>query len=499
MSPQLPPMARPPLSRRSFLRGAMATAGLAVVGGSLAACGSDDGSGGGASSSGSLTYWDWYVSQAAWVDNEIKLFQKENPDLTIEKTTQVTDKYADLFALGERSGTMPDVFMIAKSPTIQEQVQNGWLLALDEWATDEWKARFPEGSFTEGVNVFDGKVYSAPFSGIAPSQQIYVHNGIFEQAGLTNADGSIKLPTTWDDVSRAADAIQTKVGGKTYGLGFGNAENFAVSSWWMDMFVRGAGSPGGGANQDYRTGTWTYATDRNYADFFELLLEWKQREYIHPNVQGMSDEQARALFERGEFGMTVGGVWNQPQWTENGFTEYSLVTLPSPTGTPQAFYYGPPGGSFVGISADVADPEKAWAWFDWLYSLEAGKRWVEDGQGLSVFPENNDADAIDFEPFAQYVAMSEMAKVGPQPAIRNPEVAKVALNPVVPSADDVGTGIFTGQLGDIPAALSDLADRCQANLDASIKTAQDAGAQVSFDDYVFSDWDPTQTYLTEPA
>lgn len=492
------------LSRRTFLRGSLATAGLTVAGGSLAACGSDSSDdGGGSSSASTVAYWDWYVSQGKWVGNEIKLFEKKHSDITIKKTTQVTDKYADLFALGVRSKEVPDIFMIPQAPTVAEQVQKGWLAPLDNWADDEWKARFPENSFVEGINVFDGKMYSAPFSGIAPSQEIYIHNEIFRKAGLTEADGSISIPRTWDDVTRAADTIRSKIGGKTYGIGFGNGENFAIGSWWLDMFVRGAGSPGGARSDpggiDYREGKWTFSTDRNYLDFFELLLEWKDRELIHPNVQSMSDEQSRAAFERGEFGMTIGGVWNQPTWTEHDFTDYSLMTLPSPSGEPQAFFYGPPGGRFLGISPDAAKPDAAWAWFDWMYQVDTGRRWVEDGQGLSVFPEANDPEGIDFDPFAQYVAIADMAKIGPQPTIRNPDVAKIAVDPVVPSHDDVATGIYTGQIGDIQTALSELDDRCMKGLEAAIKVTNGKGAKVSLDDYVFSDWDPTQSYTTTPA
>ena len=481
----------PALDRRTFLRGALVTAGVAAVGGSLAGCVVAP-----APATGTVGFWDWYVTQASWVDNEIALFQKANPGLTIEKTTQVTDKYPELAALAQRSDSLPEVLMIPKAPTIQEQVAAGWYLPLDDYITDEWKSRFPEGVFVEGINTFDGKVYTAPFAGIAPSVQLYVHNEIFRTAGLTNSDGSVKVPATWDDVTKAAAAIKSKIGGSTYGIGFGNSDAPLIGAWWVDMFTRGAGSPGGTQTVDYRTGEYTYSSDRNYADFLEMLVDWKNNEYIHPNVMSMGDEQARAEFAKGSFGMTVGGVWNQPSWTEAGFTDYSLMTLPSPTGKPKSFFYGAPGSGFIAISATAADPDAAWKWFDWLNGVDAGKRWVQDRQGLSIFPENNVAENVDFEPFAQYAAMADMAKYGPAPTIRNPEVSKVAVGTVTPAINDVCTGIFTGQLGDIGTALSEVQDATQQALQSAIDTAAAAGANVSIKDYVFSDWDPTQTYIT---
>ncbi|WP_020578114.1 ABC transporter substrate-binding protein [Actinopolymorpha alba] len=484
------------MKRRDLLRAAVAAAGASVLSGGLAACSSEEGNR--TTPSTSLTYWDWYVSQAGWVDNELKLFDKAHPGPSIKRTTQVTDRYADLLALSVRSKNTPDVFMIPKLPALQEQVDKGWLLPLDKWATSQWQSRFPANQFVEGVNVFGGKVYTAPFAAPAPSLQLYCHHGAFKDAGLTNADGTIKLPKTWDDVTRAAEAITSKSGGKAYGLGFGNAQNFALA-WWIDLFTRGAGSPGGTATMDYRVGRWTFASDRNYADFLTLLLDWKKRGFIYPSSMSISDEQARAFFSQGKFGMTVGGVWNQPTWTENKFTEYSLVTLPAPDGTPKAFFYGPPGGSFVAISAKASDPERAWAWLDWLYSKEAGKRWVEQGLGLSVYPDNNDPSLVKFEPFAEYVAMANTAFIGPTPTVRNPEVAKVTVNAVKPDINDVGAGLYTGQLKDVAKALSELQDRLNTAQDDAVKAAQAKGAKVSADDYVFKDWDPAKPYVHKPA
>jgi ABC-type glycerol-3-phosphate transport system substrate-binding protein len=205
-----------------------------------------------------ITHWDWYASQAGWVDNEIKLFQQANPGILVKKTTQVSDKYADLVSLAYRSNNAPDLLMVPKSPQLSQQVSQGWLLPVDKWATTSWQSRFPQNSFVEGVDVFGGKVYTAPFAAPAPSLQLYVHHGVFKDAGLTNADGSPKLPKTWDDVTAAAEAIASKSGGKVAPFGFGNSTNTTLA-WWLDLFVRGAGSPGGAAvggidGMDYRVG-----------------------------------------------------------------------------------------------------------------------------------------------------------------------------------------------------------------------------------------------------
>jgi ABC-type glycerol-3-phosphate transport system substrate-binding protein len=486
-----------PLSRRGFLAASAAVGGAALTT-ALSGCSSSSDSM--PPGTKSVNHWDWYVSQEPWLKREIELFEKQHPKIRINRTVQVSDRYPDLINLAFRGGDAPDMLMIPSTPTLDEQVGDGWLRTLDDYATPQWRGRFPEGNFFNGVNMVEGKVYSAPFSGNAPWLQLYVHNGLFKQAGITNPDGSVRIPRTWDDVTAAAAAITGKSGGRAYGLGFGNVPNVSLP-WLVELFVRGAGSPAGYGvdGLDYRVGKWTFGSDRNYADFLELLLEWKKKGYIYPSSMSIGDEQARAFFERGKFGMIVGGVWNQATWTQHHFTDYSLTTLPSPTETPKAFFYYPPGGRVWAISKHAKNADEAWAWFDWLHSPAAGQRWVEAGQGLSIFPEADKNAKVVSKSFQAYVDLRKYALPWPVPAIRNPDVSKVVIPTVTPDLPDVLTGLYTGQLKDMSAALTGLEDRRNNALAEGVKQARAKGAKVSLADWVFKDWDPTKPYHNKPA
>ncbi len=480
------------MSRRHFLQAAVTTAGAATLGNALAACGS-------ASSSGStvtINHWDLWVSQGPWLNNEIKLFQQAHPNIKINKTTKVTDTYSNLLSLAVQSNNQPDFFMLPSTPKLNDMVARGWTMPLDKWANASWRAQFPPSSFFEGNNMFNGKLYSSPFSGQNGSWlQLYIHNGVFKQAGIVNADGSVKIPQTWDDVTAAADAISKKIGGSTYGMGFGNGQNF-ILAWWLEIFTRGAGS-GASTNatfQDYRTGKWGFGTNRAYMDFIQLLLDWKKKGYIYPNSMSSSDEEARAFFERGKFGMTVGGVWNQVEWSQHNFTDYSLTTLPSPSTTRQGYFYNQGGGATWAISGKTKHPEEAWAWFNWLHSPDTGKRWVQAGEDISTFPQDNNPAYVKFKPFSEYVAASKLNLLCPDPTKRNPQTAFVVQNAVSPDINDVIAGIYTGQIGNPQSALSALGDRYLAELNKGIAQAQKQGHKVSFNDFVFPDWDLTKPY-----
>jgi len=494
------------LNRRSFLKTAGATASAAALGSSLTACGSS----GSGSGSGSVTiqFWDYWVSQAPWVDNEIKLFEAAHPNIKIKKTIQASTTYDNLFNLAVKSGKQPDVFMGTGTATpYNEQAKKGWLMPVDKWIDDKWKSRFPAGTFHEGNNVFGGKTYTAPISGPGVFVSLYMNTDVFKAAGLTNSDGSIKVPKTWDEVGSFADIITKKGNGQYYGLGFGEGGGSIINAW-IDLFVTGAGSPGGAFGStgglwrdgfDLRVGKYTLSSDRNYEDFIKLFLEWKQKGYFYPDSMSITDEIARVNFEHGKFGMTVGGVWNEPEWTSHGFTNYHLTSLPSPTGTPKGFYTHTPGGQEWFISSKTQHPEEAWLWFNWLYGEDAGRRWVQDyNEDLSAFSSLNDPAKIKFKPFAEYVALAPKSLAMPDINVHNPETSKVVFNGISPNLNDLMVGLWTGQLKDAKAGLSELQGRAQSAFEKAIKQAQASGAKVSTADWTYPDWDITKDYVTKP-
>ncbi|MGN6756992.1 MAG: hypothetical protein ACTHMJ_11460, partial [Thermomicrobiales bacterium] len=90
----------------------------------------------------------------------------------------------------------------------------------------------------------------------------------------------------------------------------------------------------------------------------------------------------------------------------------------------------------------------------------------------------------------------EQMRLGPDPGVRNPDVAQVylELKNLKPDFGQVIQGLFTGQLKDTKAAMQDLQDRAGKELDRAIKAAQAKGAKVSRDDWKFANWDPAKDY-----
>ncbi len=79
------------IDRRTLLRRAATAAGTAVLAGAAPAVGRSAPRRAGTVT---LSYWDWLVSQAPWVDNEIRLFEAAHMEIKIKKTTTVTGPFS---------------------------------------------------------------------------------------------------------------------------------------------------------------------------------------------------------------------------------------------------------------------------------------------------------------------------------------------------------------------------------------------------------------------
>ncbi len=482
------------LSQRSRSALVVAIAGILLLTPLLSACGASGAATGSSSGPVTIEYWDWWVTQSPTIDNEIKLFEKQYPNIKIKKTTQVFDRYTELLQLAIKGGTPPDVFLIPDKPNLIDQVKLGWLLPLNRWATKEWQSQFPPESFAEGANVFDGQIYTVPYEGAVPWLQFYINTKVFRDAGLVDEKGEVKVPRTWAEVREAARTITQKSGGKVYGYGFGDKQKQFLPR--QMMMVQNSGHPDAATGFDLRVGRYTWYSNPVFLNWITFFMGMKQDGSIVPNALSMDDEMARVAFAQGKFGMLVGGVWNQTGWqkTNPDFDDYIVAPLPYEGPQQKSYFYRSPGGKGFAISAQTKHPEEAWLWFNWLNSKDASARWVKDGQGLRVYPDVNKLDEAKSPQFKQYMQLAEGVKLAPAPSLEHREMAQVKEQQTLPSINDILVGIYTGQISDWKGALKDLEDRQNAELERTIKEAQARGIQVDPGWWKVPDWDITADY-----
>ena len=119
-----------------------------------------------------LKFWTNMVASKASFEKEIAEFEKANPNINVELTAIGGMQYTQMFDLAHKSGNAPDLFTMnfdGITGGLKQLVDSGWLLPINKYATRAYQATFPAGSFAEGSNMLDGKIYRVPWEAKAPN------------------------------------------------------------------------------------------------------------------------------------------------------------------------------------------------------------------------------------------------------------------------------------------------------------------------------------------
>src|SRR5438093_10710772 len=148
----------------------------------------------------SLTSEVWSYCIPTIQDN-IKSFQKQNPDVAVSLRDTSWFDYHDVMATRFTGGNAPDI-AYSSDHWLREWVAAGWIAPLDKHFSQfksyekEWAPYALEGM------TLDGKLYGLPY--YADLVTFIYNDRILRKAGFT------KAPQTWGDVAKQALAIKKK-------------------------------------------------------------------------------------------------------------------------------------------------------------------------------------------------------------------------------------------------------------------------------------------------
>ncbi len=155
-------------------------------------------------------------------DERLALYHEQNTDVVITPIEWGFDIKA--FYSQAAGGQLPTVFN-ANFTEVNPAAEAGYLADL----TNVLKKRGYDGMFNQDILEAlspDGKIYSFPRSAYVLG--IWVHLGLFEQAGLLEADGTPKQPKTWEELAQFAVKIKEATG--QAGIAMATMEN---SGGWL--------------------------------------------------------------------------------------------------------------------------------------------------------------------------------------------------------------------------------------------------------------------------
>ncbi len=502
-----------PMSRRSLLGGLAAAGTVSLVG-----CQVDTGENTGpAAPSGAEIQIPDYATELPsedvtfrWCDSGdlksvyekavLAVFTKKHPNIKTDYQGSGWDTVNQVVPLGIRNGSAPDIFAVPNNVPAPTAVNEGWVQPLEQIIPDfeAWRANFSETAFVPGVHVFDDKIYSFPLS----SDRRLEFMSFYDTANLAAAgyDDPVDQIKTWDELYAAlkkvvaAGKVGMIIGADSLG---GVITMLAQSAGWGKV---GGPIPG----MDPLTGK--YRVDApEVMQAFEFLQKLITDKLVVPGFLSLKIADGRAQMPAGKAGMIFNGPWDIPAWKRTAPSwKYAMGPVPSPDGnTDWVVPFAQNGANNPWVFAKTKYPAVAGQILNYMGSPDGQKMLVilSEGNLVSLNEEYNKAadqpGLLDANAKTASDLASKIMKAAPQSAIRNPDVAKVALvrKEVQPRWQDLMAGIFTGELkGSVEDQFAQFGARQQESLETGIETARQEGADVSLDDWVFPNWDPTKDY-----
>jgi raffinose/stachyose/melibiose transport system substrate-binding protein len=290
-----------------FKAGKVASALVALaMATTVAACGSDEDSGGNAQSTGprELKLWHYEGPDSAmgtaWAA-AIKEFERTHPNVTvkfeekgfeqIQKTAQMvlnSDEAPDLMEYNKGNATAG---LLSKQGLLtditDEATKRGWdkLLGSNLQTTSKYDQRGVMG---------DGRWFGV--TNYAEYVLVFYNKDLFDKHGVT-------VPTSFEAFQSALDTF--KKAGVTP-LAVGGAEYPAhqllyelaltkADRGWVDRYQRYTGKV------DFHDGVWTYAAD--------TFADWVNKGYVDKQSTSIKAEDMGTSFISGKFPMMVSGTW----------------------------------------------------------------------------------------------------------------------------------------------------------------------------------------------
>ncbi|MCS3844489.1 ABC transporter substrate-binding protein [Microbacterium sp. AK031] len=473
------------LSRRGFL-GAVGVGGMTLL---LAAC-----TGGGQSAQqsstndGTLQWWDQFRPLTTMLEASLFApYMKSNAGIEIERRQMEAPDLAQAIQVARRSNQMPDVHSLAGLGAASAAlVSEDWFQPIGAHA--DFEGSEIGDQLFDGIHRFDGEVYSVPlFSGRFHEATPWVNTELLGQADVDPAQS----PATWDDMRATARQITDKTG--VHGLVIPTKEVPYLTAL-ITYLAQSAGAPG---TIDWKTGDYAF-NSQGFVDAIEFLLSLQKDGVVHPSSPSMGARDARARWAAGEAGIYMWGPWiigglmvDEPHAVERGVDAWRVPTAEP---TRPMLNRGPGAGVFwVNKDSHQAKPAA-----ELLLQMSSRDFQLQLAAAMDQPPALDVVAEADVHPaYARNIGyMADDVRISPVPEAGNPSTWRVAaeMQDIHPNLGEVVQAILTGSTGDIKGELTKLNDAMSAERDRAIESVKKDGAEVSIEDWVFSNWDPATDY-----
>lgn len=302
-------------------------------------------------------------AQYSIVDDIIKAYEKENPDVDIQTEILGNEQYKEKVKVLSASNELPDVGITWAAGYMQPFVEGNMFTPLDDIVQED---KFVAGTL-DAFSV-DEKPYAIPLElNITP---VYYNKEIFKKHNL-------EVPKTYDEFLKVVETLVDK--GVTP-ITLGNKDRWTGSMWYMYLADR-IGGPEALNNAINRTGSFEDPALVKAAEEIEKLV--KMNAFVK-GFNGLSNDEAKGYFMNEQAAMYLMATWELPNYTTSPDVDqkfkdkvgyFKFPTYEGGKGNIDSYVGGPGVGLFVSEQSKVKDEAKQFV----SYLVEEwGKRSVID-------------------------------------------------------------------------------------------------------------------------
>ena len=270
-----------PLPRRQFIQGSALAAALA----SMAACSTSSGNDDGPvtfEGTGPITWVQGKDNAAGKVQARIDEWNKANPGEEV--------KLIELSAEADQQRTaLVNAARINSNAYDVVSLDNVWV---SEFAANRWVVELPEDELKNDdilepvwqTGIYKDKLFAVPFATDAPV--MFYRKDFLAEAG-------VEVPTTWDEVKTAIDAVRALPGHESIGGFGGQFAKYEGLTCCASEFIHTAG---GGFYDDDKV----ILDSNESATGLEWLIDGFSQGYIPKESLEWKEEDGRNAFEKGD-------------------------------------------------------------------------------------------------------------------------------------------------------------------------------------------------------
>lgn len=314
-----------------------------------------------------ITVGYWPTKDDATYNSQEKIrkdFMEKYPDIVVK-----TDTYGysvDSFPAKAAAGQLPTVFKTWFTE-IDKIVSAGNCADITEAMEENGYISEMNPDLLKLVTKNNGRVYGLPTDAYA--QGLYINKKMFKEAGLVEADGSIKVPDSYDDVLALSKTVKEKTGYS--GFAIPNSGN--TGGWHL---INIAWSNGVEFCEQTDDGKWKATFDTpEFKQTLQWLYDLKWKYDSFPLDADLTRDNLTKLFATDQVAMMIADPPNDALTKYFGMNKDDIMVVKMPKGTKDRC--AQMGGNLYMIRPD-ATPEQINACFKWFEFIGASPKLTDD-------------------------------------------------------------------------------------------------------------------------